>query len=129
MLNKKVNVSMLIAFFCIILVLIGYVLRLDRIDRFGTSKIMWVDCVQINDKKYYSDHSAKIPVEYSSIDKKIGKVKFNVYNMVSNPNYRFRNGDATFLDVGTEIYSLHSETNDIAVKVGDQYFLYKLKLK
>jgi hypothetical protein len=47
--------------------------------------------------------------------------------MVHNPSYRFRDGDATFLDVGTEIYSLRSESNAIAAKIGEQYFLYKSK--
>lgn len=74
--------------------------------------------------KYYSNFN-RSRIEDSSIGKMIGKVKFNVHENVSNPNYRFRNGDATFLDVGTEIYSIDSETNAIAVKVGEYYYLYK----
>lgn len=123
--NKKVKASIGIVFLCIILILIGYVFRLDRVDRFGMAEISWVDCVKISDKKYYS-FNVNTQVEDSLIDKKIGKVKFNVSEMVKNSNYRFRNGDATFLKVGTEIYSLQSETNAVAVKIGEKYVLYKL---
>lgn len=103
----------------------GYVFR---IDRFGTAQISWVDCVQINNTKYYSDFT-RTSIERSLIGEKIGKVKFNVYENVHNGYYRFRNGDATFLDVGTEIFSLKSDDTAIAVKQGDHYYLYKVNLR
>ena len=121
MLNKKVKVFIGIGVLSIILILMGYIFR---VDRFGMAKISWIDCVQMNNIKYNSNFK-KSSVEYSLIDKKIGKVKFNVSQNVNNPSYQFRNGDATFLDVETEIYSLKSNNNAIAVKVGKQYFLYK----
>lgn len=121
MLNKKAKISIGVVFTMIILILMG---SLFRIDRFGMSKISWVDCVKINNIQYYSDFN-RSPVEYSSIGKRIGEVKFNVSKKVGNPNYRFRNGDSTFLDVGTEIYCLDNENNTIAVKVYEYYFLYK----
>jgi hypothetical protein len=99
-----------------------------RIDRFGMSKISWVDCVQVNDIKYYSDYE-RTPVESSFVVEKIGEVKFNVYANVHNPNYRFRNGDATFLDVGTELFLVESEGNAIAVMVGNQYYIYNADMK
>ena len=125
MLNKKVKVFIGIGVLGIILVLMGYFFR---IDRFGMSKISWVDCIQMNNIKYSGDFKESF-VESSLIDKKIGKVKFNVSENVNNSNYRFRNGDATFLDVGTEIYSLKSDNNAIAVKIGEQYFLYRAVMK
>ncbi len=118
--NRKAKVSIGIAIICAI-ICVGYVLR---IDRFGMSKISWVDCLQINKTKYYSDFN-RSPVELSNIGKKIGEVKFNVSEKVGNPNYRFRNGDATYLDVGTEIYSIDSENNAVAVKIDNQYYLYE----
>lgn len=119
MLNKKVIVFICIGIFSIILV-IGYIFR---VDRFGMSSIDWVDCIQINDIKYLKDIN-KSPIENSLIDKKIGKVKFNVSKNVHNSSYLFRDGDATFLDVGTEISSLKSGNNAIAVKVDGLYYLY-----
>ena len=125
MLNKKVKVIIGIGVLSIILLLMGYVFRLDR---FGMSKISWADCVQMNNIKYNGDFKESF-VESSLIDKKMGKVKFNVSQSVNNANYRFRNGDATFLDVGTEIYSLKSDNNAIAVKIGEKYFLYRADMK
>lgn len=125
MLNKKVKVFICIGVLSIILILMGYMFR---IDRFGISKISWGDCVQMNNIKYNGDFKES-SVESSLIYKKIGEVKFNVSENVNNSNYRFRNGDATFLDVGTEIYSLKSYNNAIAVKIGEQYFLYRAVMK
>ena len=125
MLNKKVKVFIGIGVLSIILILMGY---LFRIDRFGISKISWADCLKMNNIKYNGDFK-RTSVEYSLIDKRIGKVKFNVSENVNNPNYRFRNGDATVLDVGTEIYSLKSDNNAIAVKIGEQYYIYKAHMK
>lgn len=95
-----------------------------RIDRFGMSQISWVDCIKINNTKYYSDYD-RSPVEASLVGEMIGEVKFNVSEKVHNPSYRFRNGDATHLVIGTEVYSLKSENNAIAVKIDENYFLYK----
>lgn len=125
MLNKKVKVFIGIVVLSIILIIMGYIFR---IDRFGMAKISWADGVQMNNIQYNGDFK-RSSVESSLIDKKIGKVKFNVSQNVNNPNYRLRNGDATFLDVGTEIYSLKSDNSAIAVKIGEQYFLYKAIMK
>jgi len=118
-LNRKVIVFICIGILSSIL-LMGYIFR---IDRFGMSSIDWVDCIQINNIKYYKDIN-KSTIEYSLIDKKIGKVKFNVSKNVHNSSYRFRDGDATFLDVGTEINSLKSNKNGVAVKIDGIYYLY-----
>jgi len=121
MLNKKI-----IVFICIgilgILLLMGYIFR---VDRFGMASIDWVDCIQINNVKYYKDVN-KVPIESSLVDKKIGKVKFNVSENVHNSGYMFRNGDATYLEVGTEINSLKSDNNAIAIKINGLYYLYKV---
>ena len=123
-LGKRVNVFVLAALIIIVIFIGGYIFR---IDRFGMSQISWVDCLQINDIKYYSDFN-RSTVEYLLIENKIGEVKFNVSRNVNNANYRFRNGDATFLDVGTEIYSLKLDNNAIAVKIDEIYYFYKADL-
>jgi len=129
LLNKKLKVWVSIVFLIIIILATGYFFR---IDRYGMAKIHWDNVVQINNTKYYAEYSAekeskysKVSVESSLIGKKIGEVKFNVSENVGNPYYHFRNGDATFLEVGTEIYSLRSGTNSISIKIGAEYFLYK----
>ena len=122
--GKRVNVFVLVALIIIVIFIGGYIFR---IDRFGMSQISWVDCLQINNIKYYSDFN-RSTVEYLLIENKIGEVKFNVSRNVNNANYRFRNGDATFLDVGTEIYSLKLDNNAIAVKIDELYYFYKADL-
>lgn len=118
--NKRIKFLLGIIFVLICIIIIGYLFRLDR---FGSSKISWVDCIKINNSIYYSDYERKI-IEETLIDKKIGKVKFNVSEKVTNEGYRFRNGDATFLKEKTEIYSLKSEDKAIAVKIDDKYYIY-----
>lgn len=91
------------------------------------SKISWIDCVKINNITYSSDFNRK-QIEEASIGKMIGKVKFNVYENVSNANYKLRNGDATFLEVGTEIFDIDSDVNAIAVKVDESYYIYQSEM-
>lgn len=123
--NRKVKVSIVFSVVLVAFILIS--MNLDfRFDRFGNSKISWVDCVQINNTKYYRSDNNNI-IEASSIVNKIGEVTFNVSEKVSNAKYHFRDGDATFLNVGTEIYNLNKIDNAIAVKIGEQYYLYNTK--
>lgn len=95
-----------------------------RIDKFGFANIDWVDCVQINNIKYYSDFD-RTYANTSLIGEKIGVVKFCVSKSVHNPKYRFRNGDATFLDIGTEIYNIKEDSMAIAIKINNSYYVYK----
>jgi len=120
--NRKVKISIAVCLMLVAIILIS--MNFDfRLDRFGNSKISWVDCVQFKNTKYYRDKSKSI-VEPYLIEHKIGEVTFNVSEKVSNAKYRFRNGDATFLEVGTEIYGFESIDNAIAVKIGEEYYLY-----
>ena len=124
MIKKKLVIFIIIIFTGVSLLIMGYFLRFDR---YGLAQISWIDCVQINDIKYISNFD-RTPVDSSLIGEKIGEVNFIVYKKVHNPSYRFRNGDATFLDVGTEIYSVKLNSNAIAVKVADQFFIYSSDL-
>lgn len=119
---KKVKIAIGIVLIASLLILTGYFFR---VDRFGLSRISWIDCVKINNNKYYSDYE-RTSIEEALVNKKIGEVKFNVSENVHNGNYKFRNGDATFLEVGTEIYNLKSDDNAIAVKIDNEYFIYEL---
>jgi len=118
--KKKIIIFVMIVFIGAALILMGYYIRLDR---FGLAQISWVDCVQMNDIKYYSDYE-RTPLDASLLGERIGEVRFSVQEKVHNPGYRFRNGDATYLEVGTVIYSVTSNSNAIAVEVDDQYYIY-----
>lgn len=123
--NRKVKVFIFASIVIIAFALITMNFDL-RLDRFGTSKITWTDCIQINNTKYYRGNKKTI-VEPSEIGNKIGEVTYNVAGKVGNPKYRFRDGDATLVSVGTEIYNINKIDNAIAVKIGEQYYLYSIE--
>ncbi|TCT17141.1 hypothetical protein EDC18_101439 [Natranaerovirga pectinivora] len=120
MFNKKVKKIFLIALIILITIFSGYLLR---VDRFGFSQISWEDCLQINGTKYYGG-ADKTLVDSADIENEIGEVKFNVSKKVNNPRYRFRNGDATFIEKGTEIYSIKNKNASVAVKIEGVYYMY-----
>lgn len=95
-----------------------------RLDRFGMSKISWIDCVQIEGHRYSSNSWPAEETEESYIDKKNGMIIFNVAKKVGNPSYKFRNGDATYLEVGTAIYSVKDDEGKIAALDDRGYRVY-----
>lgn len=117
------DVCMFVIGMACIVILIITIRHVFRLDRYGASLIDWEDCVKINNTMYVGDFNMTT-IEGDLVGKKIGEVKFTANRNVGNPNYRFRNGDAAYLTVGTEIYSITSNNNAIAVKVNGKYFLY-----
>lgn len=125
MISKKTKTIAVIVISFVVLVILGY---LFRVDRFGLGyEIDYVDCVYINNQFYTSGLNPidRIPVEPTLVDKKIGEVRFKLLDNVHSPYYINRNGDAAFLDVGTEIYSLKSQSNAVAVRIDDQYYIFE----
>jgi len=123
MLSKKTKIfAVVIAF--IILIILGYVLR---IDRFGLMEIDYVDCVYINNQLYTSgiNPNSRIPVDSTLVGQKIGEVRFTLSDHVHSSLYINRNGDAAFLEIGTEIYSIKSQNDAVAVKIGQEYYIFK----
>jgi hypothetical protein len=125
--KKKRSRRILVATIVIVLALsAGYLFRLDRM---GLVEISFVDCVYINNQLYFNPSFAQTglarsPVEAATIDRKIGEVRFRLSEQVHSNWYIYRNGDAAFLELGTEIYSLKDNPDAIAVKIGEQYFLF-----
>lgn len=78
----------------------------------------------MNGIRYYIDYE-KTEVEEVLINEKIGTVKFNVCENVHKGSYGFGNWEDIFLEVGTEIYSVKGESNAIAVKRGNNYYVYR----
>lgn len=123
--SKKTNKLAVIVIAFVILIILGYIFR---IDRFGLGyEIDYVDCIFINNQLYTSglNPDSRIPVDAALVSQKIGEVKFTLLNNVHSPYYINRNGDASFLDIGTEIYSIKSQSNAVAVKINDQYYIFK----
>jgi len=80
------------------------------------ANISWVDFIQFNDKTYYSGVSSnKMKLTKEDLDKELYKVKFNVADNVHDPEYKTKNGDAAFLPVNTEIYSIKDYSSDFCL--------------
>lgn len=96
-----------------------------RLDRFGLVPIQidWVDVVKINDITYQTSHPRQ-EVPATEIGDEISVVYFSMSEQVSNPHYRIKNGDATFLPKGTKLYSIKSDDHSVAALLDGKYFLY-----
>ncbi|SES01348.1 hypothetical protein SAMN04487944_11518 [Gracilibacillus ureilyticus] len=87
--------------------------------------IDWVDFLKWDDQEYSGIHSAVITDE-QFIGEKVGEVQFNVNENVSNPSYQTRNGDAAYLDKGTDIYEVKGISGMLAVPSDYSINGYKL---
>lgn len=117
--KKYLLITSILLLFCI--VVYGF---LDFKLRTETNvEIEWSDSVIINGIPYYNIENKQIESD-SLIGNKIGEVLFNVSENIHDPNYIFKNGDATFLEVGTPIYLVKNNENAVAVYVEGKYILY-----
>ncbi|GLC31594.1 hypothetical protein [Clostridium omnivorum] len=87
--------------------------------------IDWVDAIKVNGK-VYSNNYRQIITDEKIIDKEIDVVKFKVAENINDPEYRLKDGDATFLQPGTKIFSVkgYDKNKVAAVKVGVNWILY-----
>lgn len=76
--------------------------------------ISWVEFIHINDTEYTQIHSAVLADE-RFVGGKIGEVKFKVDGNVTNPSYQLKNGDAAYLEKGTDLYSVEGHQHLLAV--------------
>lgn len=120
--KSKILIGLFAAGILIFLIIVGGPSL--RLDRFGVSKISWIDCIQLNDQRYTNNNWPPKEIDKSLIDEEIGIITFNIAKKVGNPSYKIRNGDATYLEVGTKIYSIKNEPDKIAAFVDGVYRVY-----
>jgi hypothetical protein len=72
-----------------------------------TVVIDWVDVVQFGGIRYLAkiNPSGRAPTD-ADVGPVFATVRFKVADNVHDPGYRLKDGDATFLDVGTPVYSV-----------------------
>lgn len=99
--KTKILLAMLAVLLIVAGIFAGYHYRIDRL---GTAMITWADWLKLNNTMYYLDHDADV-IDPSCVGSRLGIVRFNVAKHVHNPEYHIRNGDATFLMEGTELFS------------------------
>lgn len=103
-----------------------------RWDRFGFSNLKWGDYVKLKGVTYecqYNENSERVTISEEHIGELLGTTKFKLQGNVRNPYYRMRNGDASILDVKTEIYEIKNNEykKTIAIKIASNYYLYNSK--
>ncbi|MDF2803197.1 MAG: hypothetical protein K0S61_3100 [Anaerocolumna sp.] len=124
--NNKLKIIMFMGFLVLCIVTFYWVLRFDR---FGLSNIKWGDYVKYNGITYagqYNENDERIIVSEQDVGELIGMIKFKLQGNVHNPYYKMRNKDATILAEGIELYKILNEDSkrNIAVKIGEEYYLY-----
>lgn len=125
--KKRYKVSIVFGLI-ILLFIFGYYLR---VDRFGFTKIDWVDFIEYKNELYTtvtSSNGTYLTVNTSEIGEIIGEVKFTLEGNVSNIRYKIRNFDASFLKKGTQIYRVKGkDIKSLAVYKDGSYYLYQVK--
>ena len=96
----------------------------DRIDKLVL--IEWVNLIKFNDITYVRKF---VPLDSLAEEdlKYYDKTKFKLADNVDDLNYRSQNGDAAYLDEGTQIYSIKAYSPDfrLVAKVGAELYLFE----
>jgi hypothetical protein len=80
----------------------------------GNAIIDWVDFVKLNEYTYTGLFDGVIKNPLDVTDEVAGEVKFKVGDVVTNPKYRTKPGDAAFLAIGTKLYRVKGfEPNEL----------------
>jgi hypothetical protein len=88
--------------------------------------IDWVNFVQVGSTQYVAGPETSVVLQESDLGPVYAKVKFKVSGNVCDPNYKLKDGDAAFLDSGTEIYQVngHAPTQELAARFNGQIVAY-----
>ena len=88
--------------------------------------IDWVNFVQVGSTQYVAGPETSVVLQESDLGPVYAKVKFKVSGNVCDPNYKLKDGDAAFLDSGTEIYQVngHAPTQELAARFNGQILAY-----
>ncbi|MBA9084867.1 hypothetical protein FHR92_001328 [Fontibacillus solani] len=94
----------------------------------GNSTIDWVDFVKLNGDSYTGLYGRVLKNPGDVTDEVVGEVKFKVGDVVTNPNYKTKAGDAAFLEIGTKLYRVNGYKSEelIAAKDENQIGGYRL---
>jgi hypothetical protein len=73
----------------------------------GRTVIDWVDFIKFDGITYWRlPAEASSPIDADDLGAPFAEVPFKVSDEVTDPRYRTKDGDATFLEIGTVVYRL-----------------------
>lgn len=77
--------------------------------------IEWVDFIHTNGEMYQRAYQLEI-ADQSLVGDIMGEITFKIADHVHDPEYQSKNGDAAYLEPGTEFYSIEGGSDLIAIK-------------
>lgn len=87
--------------------------------------IDWVDFVKIDDVQYEAIYSGVI-ADPDNIGEEIGEVAFKMDQHITDASYKVKNNDASYLEIGTKIFSVKDEPSFVAVQDHEEINGYRL---
>jgi hypothetical protein len=115
-----------------LLVGLGALLLMAACQLPGTSpscnaQIDWVNFIQVGSTQYVAGPQSPTILQESDLGPIYANVKFKVSGNVCDPNYRLKDGDAAFLDVGAPIYRINGQPigQELAARFGGQIVVYQ----
>lgn len=95
----------------------------------GTKGIDYANTFMLKGVNYIEDN--KVITDEKIIGLEVGTIKYNLVDGKANSKYHLKDGDATFLEVGTKIYSLKymNEKDYVAAKKDGIWLIYKALLE
>lgn len=90
-------------------------------------QIDWVNFIQIGSTQYVAGLTQSPAVlQETDLGPVYAHVKFKVSGNICDPNYRLKDGDAAFLDVGTPIYQVNGQppAKQLAARFNGQIVAY-----
>jgi hypothetical protein len=91
------------------------------------AQIDWVNFLQVGSTQYVAGPQPPATLQESDLGPAYAHVKFKVNGNVCDPNYRLKDGDAAFLDVGTPIYQVngHPPSEQLAAMFNGSLVVYR----
>jgi hypothetical protein len=86
----------------------------------GNAIIDWVDFVMLDGRSYNGLYDGVIVNPEDITEQVAGKTKFKLSDVVSNPGYRTKDGDAAFLPIGTKLYRVKGFEADELIAARDE---------
>ena len=92
-----------------------------------TAQIDWVNFIQVGSTQYAAGPQPPTVLQESDLGPVYAHVKFKVSGNVCDPNYRLKDGDAAFLEVGTPIYQVNGQPPvlQLAARFNGQIVVYR----
>lgn len=91
------------------------------------AQIDWVNFIQVGSTQYVAASQSPSNLKESDLGPVFAHVKFKVSGNTCDANYRLKDGDAAFLDVGTPIYQVngHSSSDQLAATFNGSIVVYR----